>query len=207
MKTITKIATIAAIIAASFASAKAAPINGNAEYIKSEGEGKSMVETNLFYEVAGVKGFTFVDFNEQGNTYFGKTTFTPKSGNGVRAQIIHGTAMPNQYGIGITMKLPKVAGVSGSVYNVPLWVDREGEQLEKNIVGVSLGAKLPYDIGLFAFNEWNLRGANGIASTYGEIGVTKNVGQFTLMYNPSLNGNGDATPELEQRVSIGFNFK
>lgn len=210
MKTWKKILiTLMAVGAIATTTKKAnAGVDANLEYITSQNSDNNIVEVNSFYGLPGkINGFTFVDYNNKGDGYFGKTTLT-RSINGtlsLRGQAIHATGFPNQYGIGEEVTNPKKPfGISSSIYFMPYWTDSNGKKVEKSVIGGCIDKNLPLGIKLKVFGEVDI--ADKAKWLYGETMLSKKIKGITVMYNPSFNGNGDMTPTVEHRISIGYDF-
>lgn len=159
-----------------------------------------------------IKGFTFIDFLEDGDKYYGETTLNReiKYGIGPRSQITYGTNFHNKFCIGARVDVPKLPKrVSAHVFAMPWWFARSKELRNKSTVGYSLSIKLPYNLFVNHFGEWNLNAKGGKTDwDYGELMAGIKFSDFTLIYNPSLKKqkSGGPKPKLEHRLSLGYWF-
>ena len=190
-----------------------AQLSGSMEAIKSFKPKQSYVRPCLYYDLpAGIKGFTFVEFYQDGNSYFGRTKLTKEvtKGIGLRSDIIHGTGFPNNYGLGLNVNMPKNK-ILKNLYLTPFLVDNKLKKIENKVLsGYFASIKLPFDMQLSSFGEWNLNGKNGVEWTYGELNLEKKLGEkLSISYNPALKnrGAGKPIPRLEHRATLKYTFK
>ncbi len=192
-------------------SLKAKEVFGSIEHIVSENKEKSSEELNLFYSLPGnIKGYTYIDFFKNG-TYYGKTSLTRKINNklGMKSQIVNSNNLFSRAGLGGYINIPfQSKNLSGNLSILPLWVNEKGNLMEDYLTaGYFISMKLPKEFKINFYGEWNVLAKGGPSWNYGEIEVEKNIGPICISYRPALIGKGDATPKLEQRVSIGFKFE
>ena len=190
-----------------------AQLSGSMEAIKSFKSKQSYVRPCLFYDLpANIKGFTFLEFYQDGNSYFGRTNLTKEVTKGIalRAEAIHGTGFPNNYGLGLSATIPNKK-VFANFYFTPFLVDNKLKKIENKVLsGYFASIKLPLDMQLSSFGEWNLNGKNGVEWTYGELNLEKKLNKnLSVSYNPALknNGVGKPIPRLEHRVTAKYTFK
>ena len=190
-----------------------AQLSGSMEAIKSFKPKQSYVRPCLFYDLpANIKGFTFLEFYQDGDSFFGRTKLTKEvaKGIGLRGDIVHGTGFPNNYGLGLNVDLPG-KNVFTNFYLTPFLVDNKLKKIENKVLsGYFVSMKLPLDIQLSSFGEWNLNGKNGVEWTYGELNLEKKLNKnLSVSYNPALKnrGTGKPIPRLEHRITAKYTFK
>jgi len=190
-----------------------AQLNGSIEAVKSFKPKQSYVRPQLFYDLpADIKGFTFMEFYQDGDSFFGRTRLTKEvaKGIGLRSDIIHGTGFPNNYGLGLNVDMPKNK-ILKNLYLTPFLVDNKLKKVENKVLaGYFASIKLPFDMQLSSFGEWNLNGKNGVQWTYGELNLEKKLSdKLSVSYNPALKnrGAGKPIPRLEHRVTAKYAFK
>jgi hypothetical protein len=190
-----------------------AQLSGSMEAIKSFKPKQSYIRPCFFYDLpANIKGFTFLEFYQDGNSFFGRTKLTKEvvKGIGLRADIVHGSGFPNNYGLGLNVDIPG-KNVFTNFYLTPFLVDNKLKKVENKVLsGYFASIKLPFDIQLSSFGEWNLNGKNGVEWTYGELNLEKKLNKnLSVSYNPALKnrGAGKPIPRLEHRVTAKYTFK
>lgn len=164
------------------------------------------IEMGAGYNLLGADAFTFLDLKQDGAGYFGKTSVVENvvDNAGIRVQAIHGNEPVSMAGIGVIAKMPGMPdGIWIKAYAMPLWLDNEGDVIKgMKVFGFSAGANLPYGIGASVFGELNEDGE----WKYGEGCLEKDIGPVKFSYNPALNSDGDAIPEVQHRIRIKRNF-
>jgi hypothetical protein len=190
-----------------------AQLSGSMEAIKSFKSKQSYVRPCLFYDLpANIKGFTFLEFYQDGDSFFGRTKLTKEvaKGIGLRSDIVHGSGFPNNYGLGLNVDMPKNK-ILKNLYLTPFLVDNKLKKVENKVLaGYFASIKLPFDMQLSSFGEWNLNGKNGVQWTYGELNLEKKLSdKLSVSYNPALKsrGAGKPIPRLEHRVTAKYTFK
>lgn len=190
-----------------------AQLNGSIEAVKSFKPKQSYVRPQLFYDLpADIKGFTFLEFYQDGNSYFGRTNLTKEvtKGIGLRAEAIHGSGFPDNYGLGLNVTIPSKK-VFANFYLTPFWVNNKLKKIENKVLsGYFASMKLPLDMQLSSFGEWNLNGKNGVEWTYGELNLEKKLNKnLSVSYNPALKnrGAGKPIPRLTHRITAKYTFK
>jgi hypothetical protein len=190
-----------------------AQLNGSIEAVKSFKPKQSYVRPQLFYDLpADIKGFTFLEFYQDGDSFFGRTKLTKEvaKGIGLRSDIVHGSGFPNNYGLGLNVDMPKNK-ILKNLYLTPFLVDNKLKKVENKVLaGYFASIKLPFDMQLSSFGEWNLNGKNGVQWTYGELNLEKKLSdKLSVSYNPALKsrGAGKPIPRLEHRVTAKYTFK
>ena len=188
-------------------------VSGDIGYVHSEVKDNSYVEANVFYKLPGkIKGYTFADFYNGEGGFVGKTSLNKPlwKGVGPRAQIVHGNRLFTRAGLGIEAKIQKMPkNTYMKMRFMPLWIDENGKLAENRVVaGYSCGADLTRGFSLNSYGEMNLGAKNGSTWSYGEIELAKKFGDMRLGYSVALNnkGEGKATPDLEHRIALRFNF-
>ena len=161
---------------------------------------------NLFYQIPGkINGYTFVDLYKNGQGYFGKTTLDKeiKYGIGPKAQIVHGNEPYTMEGFGINGVVPMPSkNTFAKVGFTPVWYSPQGRLSNRSIANYYIKSTLPKGFEISSFGEWNLTAKDGAKWAYGEIEIGKKIGKVKLSYNPALISDGDATPNLENRVAV-----
>jgi hypothetical protein len=191
---------------------RAEGIHGNVGYIQREESKDSYAEINAFYKLPlDVRGFTFLDWNNETETYFGKTTLTraiADTGISARAQIVHVNELSTETGLGLEAKLPTPKGITAKVNCMPYWRNNCGEEKNTVKVGYFVSADLPYNMTLSSFGEANVANPQGITWAYGEVELAKKIGDLSIGYNASLNcqGVGKVTPEIRHGIAVRYNF-
>jgi hypothetical protein len=179
-----------------------------------EGDGKAYVEAQAFYGLPGdVQGFTFVDLNQDGAGYFGKTTVTRDLGIGqgvsARALAVHCNDLASEGKLGVQADVPFLPKrVYANVAYSPLTVAGDGAE-NRNTLDYFVTGDLGHGFTASSFGQWEKGDF-----TYGEFELAKGFDvrvdgkayHVTLSYNPALCGDGDAVPTLEQRVAVGVSF-
>jgi hypothetical protein len=190
-----------------------AQLSGSMEAIKSFKPKQSYVRPQLFYDLpADIKGFTFLEFYQDGNSYFGRTNLTKEitKGIGLRAEAIHGSGFPDNYGLGLDATISNEK-VFANLYLTPFFVNNKLKKIENKVLsGYFASMKLPFDLQLSSFGEWNLNGKDGVEWTYGELNLEKKLNKnLSVSYNPALKnkGVGKVIPRLEHRITAKYTFK
>jgi len=190
-----------------------AQLNGSIEAIKSFKPKQSYVRPCLFYDLpANIKGFTFLEFYQDGDSFFGRTKLTKEvaKGIGLRGDIVHGSGFPNKYGLGLNVNIPNKK-VFTNFYLTPFFVNNKLKKIENKVLsGYFVNIELPLNMQLSSFGEWNLNGKNGVEWTYGELNLEKKLNKnLSVSYNPALKnrGAGKPIPKLEHRVTARYYFK
>lgn len=190
-----------------------AQVNGSMEAIKSFKPKQSYVRPSFNYDLpAGIKGFTFLEFYQDGSSYFGRTNLTKEitKGVGLRAEAIHGSGFLDNYGLGLSATIPSKK-VFANFYFTPFLVNSKLKKIENKVLsGYFASIKLPFDMQLSSFGEWNLNGKNGVEWTYGELNLEKKLNKnLSVSYNPAMknNGVGKPIPKLEHRITAKYTFK
>ena len=189
-----------------------AQLNGSMEAVKSFKPKQSYVRPQLFYDLpADIKGFTFLEFYQDGNSYFGRTNLTKEVTKGIalRAEAIHGSGFNDNYGLGLSATIPGKK-VFANFYFTPFLVNKKLKKIEnKALLGYFASMKLPLNMKLSSFGEWNLNGKNGVGWNYGELNLEKILNKnLSVSYNPALKnkGAGKPIPKLEHRVTAKYTF-
>jgi hypothetical protein len=156
----------------------------------------------------------FVDFYEKDAGYFGKTIVE----KGLIGKLNFRTHIESykepftRVGFGLSYALPTPKGTFAKLCYLPVFVDKEGEKIDnKQVVGLALGAELPYDCSLLAFGEMNVAAKNGVQWAYGEVELAKRFGEekrFSVGLNLQLNnqGAGNPVPEVVPRLALRAKF-
>lgn len=204
IKNVLKIASIIALILAPTTIVKAG-MSGNARYIHSEKNQNSYIQTNQFYKLPlNIKGFTFLDFSKN-NGYYGKTSLEEEvySGINLKSQTIHCNEPLTQIGLGISAK--PISKIPFKIIYLPFWLDKQGEKVNKTILGYYGSLNIPGGLTLSGFGEWDI--SDKPKWTYGELELKKEIAKgIDLSYNPALKKDGNAIPKLEHRISCSVNF-
>jgi len=172
-----------------------------------QGSDSAYTEVTAGYTLPeSIEGFTFIDSFDDGS-YFGKTSLTKDIGLGdkIKSTIIHADDIYSSIGLGMSRDYSSSLA-DLTVGFLPLWFDKEGDSLDQATLDYFVSVKdLPFGLDLTSFGEWII--SEGSAKfDYGEIMLSKKVGDITIGYNPALIGDGDSTPDVEQRISIGYDF-
>lgn len=190
-----------------------AQISGDIEGIKSFESEQSYFRPNIFYDLPlGIKGYTFGEFYEDGNSHFIKTNLTRNiHGNlGAKAQVICGSNLTDKIGVGLDVVIPMPEKTFARMYFIPAFIDTKAKKIDnRSIVGYFVSADLPLGFKALSFGEINVGAENGAEWAYGEVGLEREVlKNLSLSYNPALknNGTGKAVPRLEQRVTAKYTF-
>ncbi len=152
-----------------------------------------------------------MDFYNSSAGYFGKTSLDTSLGKGVslRLQGVHGNDLLTQVGAGLSYALPMPNKTFALVRYLPIFTDTDGDKVDnKQIVGYYASASLPHGLNLWSFGEANIDGANGPQWAYGEVELSKNLGNLSVGANLQMNGQGAGkmTPELVPRVALRAKF-
>lgn len=204
-KTLMKL-LLAIMLATTSVKAKA-QIDGDIEYIHSEFNKNSYPRTNFFYELPGdTKGFTYLEFYKDDKGYFGKTSLEKKIDYGInsKVQIIHLNEPFNHIGFGFSAGITYPKKGIAKISFMPKWYNNHGKKKKKIILGYYGSIDLFKGFNITSFGEWNIY--DKPKWTYGEISLSKKIGDITISYNPSLRGKGDAVPNLEHRISAKIDF-
>jgi len=156
----------------------------------------------------------FVDFYEKDTGYFGKTVIEKGLVDklNLRANVEHINEPISRVGFGLSYSLPMPKGTFAKVCYLPAYLDREGEKVDnRQIVGLVIGAELPYDFSLLAFGEMNVAAEKGPQWCYGEIELARKFGEekrFSVGLNLQLNNNGvgNPIPEVVPRLALRAKF-
>jgi len=204
IKNVLKMASIIALSLAPIKEAKAS-VSGNVRYIHSEINQNSYVQSNQFYKLPQkIRGFAFLDFSKS-NGYYGKTSLEKEIYKGInlKNQTIHCNEPLTQTGLGISAK--PISKIPLKLSYLPIWIDKQGKKVDKNILGYYFALDIPLGLSLSGFGEWDV--SNNPKWTYGEIELKREIKKrVSLSYNPALKSDGDASPKLENRISLAINF-
>src|SRR3990172_3714473 len=154
-QTLRKLVTAGALGLASMLpmrNAESQNINANVDIAQSEVDSVSFIRPNLFYKIAGVDGYTFVEFYRN-DTFFGKTMLNRKLGKGFKAgaEIIYGSKFEDIYGLGASYDVPMPKGSFLNLKVLPAWTDKKRLIENKVQAGYFGGMKLPAGFNLSAF--------------------------------------------------------
>ncbi len=190
-----------------------ADVGGNIKYVQTSEESNSLgsyPEANVFYNLPkGISGYTFVDLYNHDGGYFGRTSLT-KDFKGtddlaIKVEGNHINAPLSDVGIGARLDIPNLPeSVYADISLMPFYFDNNGNFIErKGLLQYFASTKLPLDLKLSSFGEWNLRTSNW---EYGEMELARDLGPFSLGYNGVLLNDGDWIPTLEHRASVIVDF-
>lgn len=156
-----------------------------------------------------VKGYTFIDFYTQHEDYFAKTFLSKEVVGGLEAtlEVIQGNNFTDQVGIGTKYNLPLGENAYGNVKLLPVYVDMGGEfQKDKVVTGFLVGTTVYVpvvgDVDICAFGEINLAAKGGPQWQYGELSVTKDLGNVEFGLSVDLNGKGKLLPQAAPGLKI-----
>lgn len=187
-------------------------VNGNIKYLQTaekESVLGSYVEAKALYKLPGnINGFSFVDFYKNERGYFGKTNLTKslKGGLSAKVQNIYVNEPFTEAYLGFNYRIGEKDKYSISVDVLPVVINSEKDWKQNQRADYSVRANLPYDMTISNFGSWKFERLENPEWTFGELNITKHVGEVNFGYSGALNSDGDAAPTLEHRVSIGVNF-
>jgi hypothetical protein len=163
-------------------------------------------QLNTFYTLpGGISGYTFIDFND-GN-YFAKSILKKNIGYGIsiRSENVSSNETFTATGNGLEAKIPFLPeNVSVSANYLPIWIDNDGKQIDKQIAGFGFEVKLPAG---FTFSGFGNKSLTNGQWGYGELNLSHNAGPVNMTYNPQLVNDGDGSPDLVHRIGIEIPFK
>ncbi|MFH1590048.1 MAG: hypothetical protein ABIB43_05775 [archaeon] len=179
-----------------------------------DGQTKIVPQVDMFYKLPlKINGFTFIDFEDGG--YFGKSNHTKtlialdNEGTGnisAKVQSVHAGKPFATTGVGVEAKIPGLYdGLTMKAGYLPAWFV-DGKHVDgKTVIDFYVKANLPKGFSIETFGSWGL--SNGEATwAYGEVDLGKTFGQTKVSYNPQLLSDGDATPIVNHRAAVTFNF-
>lgn len=193
---------LATVVALSGQTAKA---QSNVEYIQNAKQETSRIRPNLFYNLPGdVKAYTFIEFYNDGDNYFAKTTLNKSLGHGIsaRTEIKNSSFFKDYAKLGMTYSLP-IDGVSSSLKFLPFNVNTSGEFSSPMTVGYSVSKKWG-PVSLSSFGEYDI--ANKTWG-YGETYVGYNVGQFEIAAGVDIRSDLENVIKLDPGVKLTFTPK
>lgn len=186
-----------------------AQVNGTVEHIQSEESENTYLRGNFFYGLpGGINGYSFVELYRGDNGFFGKTMLTKKLTDelGLKVEALHSNSPLTQVGVGACVDVPMPEGSSLNIKGLPVYFDENGVVDDKAVIGYSGSVKLPGDFKLSSFGEINVGAKGGPEWGYGEIFLGRELGNIIVGYNPALKNDGDLSPRLEHRVTVGVRF-
>lgn len=183
--------------------------DGNLDYIYSENDVNSF-KAHVFYELPKeIKGSSFIKLNGNNGDYFGKTNLEKEvtGGFNVALQAKYSDTPFYSVGLGISRQVPTPRGIFLKLRLLPLWFDKEGKQNNEFRFTYRAKAELPLGAEISSFGEWNLVDEEGIQWVYGEIFLNTEITDGVRFgYNPGFLNDGDATPDVEHRITIRASF-
>lgn len=187
-----------------------AQVTGSLEAIKSLTPKKSYLRPMLSYDLPlGVKGSSFLEFYQDGSSYFGKTILTKKinKGIGLRAGVNHGSGFTDNYNLGVSVAIPGKKTFTNFYYS-PLCVDNKLKKMKnKALAGYFISTKLPFGLELNSFGQLNLNAEGGAQWNYGEMNLEKKLNKnLAVSFNPALRNQGGPIPKLEPRFTVKYSF-
>jgi hypothetical protein len=183
---------------------------GNTRCIVPADNSGNYIETTLSYKMpAGINGSTFIDLYPNGGGYFGKTGIekTVVGKLGLKTEVVHINDLISQVGFGANMIIPTPKWAFAKAGILPIWHDGSKIIENKSTLEYFVEFSLPKGFVLSNFGELNLTANGGPKWIYGEISLSKKIGKFDVSYNPVLLPNGDTTPSLVHRISVGIEIK
>jgi hypothetical protein len=204
-------AILAGALAATTMTAKA---QSNIELMQTTDKATSRVRPNLFYGLPfGVKGYTFIEFYEDGKSYYAKTGLTKKIKGGLdaRVEVLDFSAATDKIGIGLEYKIPTKEETFAKVKVMPVYFGFDGKYAKPKVVmGFYFEQKIYVpilkDAKVVAFGEINIAAKGGPTWSYGELHVQKSLDDFILGIGTDLTCDGNITPHCGLSIKLGYMF-
>lgn len=186
----------------------------NIELMQTADKTTSRVRPNLFYKLpGGIKGYTFIEFYEDGKNYYAKTGLTKKIAGSLdaRADIIDMSFAKDQVGLGLEYKLPTGEKTFAKVKAMPVYFGMDGKYIQsKAVLGYYFEQKvyvpLIKDAKVVAFGEIDVAAKGGPKWSYGELHAQKSLDDFVLGIGVDLRSKGKLIPQPELSVKLGYVF-
>ncbi len=202
MKTLRKYLTTAIIsLALAFAPIKAMAQNSATYFMSKKPD---VVRVESFNKLPlKIGSYTFVDLSKGG--YFGKTTLNKSLHDnlGLEMKIVHADELMTKTGLGAHLKAMLPGEIFSKVSIIPVWYHKGGDMQNKTILGYFISKDLGKGYEASAFGEMDL---DSKQFSYGETSLTKQIGDLKIGVQAAMTGDGDLTPDLEARVSVGVDL-
>jgi len=204
-------AILAGALAASTMTAKA---QSSVEVMQTSEKSTARVRPNLFYSLPFcVKGYTFIEFYEDGKSYYAKTGLTKKVAKDLdaRVEVLDFSCATDQVGLGLEYKIPTKEGTFAKVKAMPIYFGFDGKYIQsKAIMGFYVEQKIYVpilkDAKVVAFGEINMAAKSGPTWSYGELHVQKSLDDFIVGLGCDLRCGGKITPHPELSIKLGYVF-
>jgi hypothetical protein len=163
----------------------------------------SFVRPEIKYEISfGIKGKSFVELYP--DSYFGKTTIDKDLPGHFSAtgQLVYNSEENDKIGFGFSYNREFTRGSFG-VTLLPAWFDRTG-YTGKATLAASGQLNLTKGFYIDGFGQVKL---NKSEWGYGEVGIGKGIGRFSVGYKLLLKGDGNLIPKPYHAFSVGYKLR
>jgi len=184
------------------------------ERMQTTEKSTSRIRPHLFYDLPfGVKGYTFIEFYDDGSSYYAKTGLTKKITDHLdaRVDVIDISSATDQIGLGLEYKIPTGEKTLAKVKAMPVYFGFDGKYVKsKAVMGFYYHQKIHVpilkDASVVAFGEIDLAKKGGPTWSYGELHVQKSLKDYVLGIGADLKSDGDITPHPELSIKLGYVF-